>query len=93
MSEPAFLSIDQVGHASRAFVSGARGRLLSRGEREIRARRPDPTRAKYNATELWSSIVSAVAAALETRGCDEEHLALFGLPKDLLPPVVQNTWG
>ena len=65
MNEPAFLSIDQGGHASRAFVFDARGRLLARGEREIRARRPDPTRAEYEAAELWSSIAGAVAAALD----------------------------
>ncbi len=31
--------------------------------------------------------------ALETRDWDEELLALFGLPRDPLPPVVPNAWG
>ncbi|WP_293169651.1 FGGY family carbohydrate kinase [Oceanithermus sp.] len=31
--------------------------------------------------------------ALETRDWDDELLALFGLPRDPLPPVVPNVWG
>ncbi|WP_457631078.1 FGGY family carbohydrate kinase, partial [Oceanithermus sp.] len=59
-----YLVIDQGGHASRALAFDGRGRLLARAEREIRARRPDPTRAEYGAEPFWRSIAAALEEAL-----------------------------
>ncbi|XOB98589.1 FGGY family carbohydrate kinase [Deinococcota bacterium DY0809b] len=62
--EPAVLIVDQGGHASRAFVFDARGRLLAMAERPIRARKPDEVRAEYDGAELWRQVAAAVQKAL-----------------------------
>lgn len=63
-TEPAFLVVDQGGHASRAFVYDLRGRVLATASRPIRARRPDELRAEYDGDELWRQVSAAVTGAL-----------------------------
>jgi len=63
-NEPLYLSVDQGGHASRAFVFDARGRTLAAAARAIRARKPDDLRAEYDGAELWAQVAAAVDEAL-----------------------------
>ncbi len=63
-AENLFLAVDQGGHSSRALLFDGRGRQLYQAVRPIVPRRPDPTRAEYDAGELWISIAGAVAEIL-----------------------------
>lgn len=70
------LIVDQGGHASRALIFDARGRLLAQAERPIRAQKPDEVRAEYDGAELWRQVAAAVQQA---RAAAPVPLAAAGL--------------
>jgi glycerol kinase len=66
-----YLAIDQGGHASRALLYEADGRLVTAAERPIALRRPAPEHAEHDPDEVVASIRAAVAAVLREAGDPE----------------------
>lgn len=76
---PLFLALDQGGHASRALVFNARGRLVAAAERRIATRHPAANRVEHDPAALLASLRQAcqgVARQLGPRVADIHRAAL-----------------
>ncbi len=76
---PLFLALDQGGHASRARVFDARGRLLAAAERRIATRHPAANRVEHDPAALLASLRQAcqdVARQLGPRVADIRRAGL-----------------
>ena len=59
-----YLAIDQGGHASRALIFDGKGRVVAKGLREVRERRPRAGWVEQDPEELVVSIGEAVSEAI-----------------------------
>jgi glycerol kinase len=63
-----YLVIDQGGHASRALLFEADGRLIAAAEAAVSLQRPAPERAEHDPEELLASVRRAVGEVLRQAG-------------------------
>lgn len=70
---PLFLALDQGGHASRALVFNATGKLLAKAEKRIATRHPAANQVEHDPEALLASlrqVCTAVARQLGVRASD-----------------------
>ncbi|MDE2140399.1 MAG: glycerol kinase, partial [Gammaproteobacteria bacterium] len=65
---PLFLALDQGGHASRALVFNARGRLVAAAERRIATRHPAANRVEHDPAALLASLRQACQGVVRQLG-------------------------
>lgn len=68
MAGHCYLAVDQGGHASRALLFEADGRLIAAAEAAVALRRPAPDRAEHDPEELLASVRRAVGEVLRETG-------------------------
>lgn len=76
---PLVLTLDQGGHASRAVVFDARGRVVTAAERRVATRRYGRAKVEHSATAVLRSMREAATAAVSALGRNAEHLACAAL--------------
>ncbi len=74
-----FLTIDQGGHASRAFVFDAQGAVLAKASCTIKTDRPLPYWVEHDAEDLIASIQEAINQAVSQLGKNQDRLYAAGL--------------
>jgi glycerol kinase len=78
-TDPLYLCLDQGGHASRAQVYDAHGRLQAEAHREVRLSVQGDGRMEYDARELLDSVTACVESVLADLGGGRRHLCAAGL--------------
>ena len=78
MAGPCVLALDQGGHASRALVFDAAGRVLAKAERRIATRHEGKLKVEHSAAAVLRSLQDAAAEALAAlpRGVEVQAAAL-----------------
>jgi glycerol kinase len=73
------LAIDQGTTGSTALVMSTDGRTLGRFNREFTQHFPEPGWVEHDADEIWSSVVEAVAGALNAASVRGTDIAAIGI--------------
>lgn len=73
------LAIDQGTTGTTALVMGLDGTTLGRNNREFPQHFPEPGWVEHEPEEIWSSVVGAVAGALEASGVEGRDIAAIGI--------------
>ncbi len=74
-----FLAIDQGGHASRALIFDAQGKVLSKHFCDIATETPQPGWVEHDAEALVASVQMAMEGAVATLGSQKKDLVAAGL--------------
>ncbi|MCR4302322.1 MAG: FGGY family carbohydrate kinase [Sulfuricaulis sp.] len=74
-----YLCLDQGGHASRALVFDANGRVVARSVRDVHTQHPHAGWVEHDPEELVESIQAAAADAVHQLGAAAERLHRAGL--------------
>jgi len=74
-----FLAIDQGGHASRALIFDAQGKVLSKYFCDIATETPKPGWVEHDAEALATSVQTAIDRAVEESGEDKNRIVAAGL--------------
>jgi glycerol kinase len=93
------VAIDQGTTGSRALVFGPAGRLIASAYEEFPQYFPRPGRVEHDASEIWSSVVTTLAAAIDEAGIDGGDVGAVGITnqrettvlwdRDTLEPVAR----
>lgn len=76
---PLLLTLDQGGHASRALVFDAAGRIVAQAVEEIATRCPQPDWAEHDGEEIVASLYTVAARVLRALGADKNLVVAAGL--------------
>lgn len=79
MSEPLILAIDQGTTGTTACVVTRDGQTLGRASVEFAQHFPRPGWVEHEPLEIWESVLSAVAGALDSVPASRERLAAIGV--------------
>ncbi|MDE2914043.1 MAG: FGGY-family carbohydrate kinase [Paracoccaceae bacterium] len=71
MAVRSILAIDEGTTNSKAVLVSTRGEVLSRGACSVETRHPKPGWVEQDASQIWSSTVSAIAACLKSAPASE----------------------
>lgn len=74
-----YLAIDQGGHASRALVFDATGKIVSCAHVPVETLRPQPFWVEHDASALLQSVRTAISNALAALGNDARRVTAAGL--------------
>lgn len=76
---PAFLTLDQGSHASRAIVFDSQGATLAQASLDVATRREGELRVEHDADELAASVTHAMASAIGAVNPDRHEIQAAGL--------------
>ena len=76
---PLFLVLDQGGHASRALVFDANGKLLAAAQKQIATVHPGPSRVEHNPMALLTSVTHVCKSVMRQLGPRHKHIQAAGL--------------
>jgi glycerol kinase len=79
MATDLLLAIDQGTTGTTVLVMDESGRTLSRHTEEFRQHYPEPGWVEHDPDEIWRSVVTAAASALDKGGIDARRLAAIGI--------------
>ena len=80
MSEEKFvLAIDQGTTSSRAIIFNHSGEIVAVGQKEFTQIFPNPGWVEHNPVEIWESVRSVVASALQKAEINASHLVAVGI--------------
>ena len=82
------LAIDQGTTSSRSIVFNHSGEIVSVGQKEFTQIFPKPGWVEHNATEIWSSVLSVIAEALERGHIQPEQIEAIGITNQRETTVV-----
>ena len=74
-----FLALDQGGHASRALVFNAKGKLVAKAEKRIATRYPAANRVEHDPKALLASVRQACGAVARQLGARASDIRCAGL--------------
>ncbi len=76
---PLFLALDQGGHASRALVFDATGKLIASAQKNIATLHPGRGRVEHDPGALLTSVTRACNAVVRQLGARHAHIQTAGL--------------
>lgn len=82
------LAIDQGTTSTRAIIFQHSGKIVSVGQKEFQQIFPKPGWVEHNATEIWSSVLSVIAEALEKGHVKPEQIEAIGITNQRETTVV-----
>ena len=90
MLESYILSIDQGTTSSRAILFNKKGELVHSSQKEFKQYYPKPGWVEHNASEIWGTVLSVLAAALTESGIQQTQIAGIGITNQRETTVVWN---
>ncbi|HSJ38451.1 MAG TPA: glycerol kinase GlpK [Planococcus sp. (in: firmicutes)] len=84
------LSIDQGTTSSRAILFNKKGELVYSSQKEFKQFYPKPGWVEHNASEIWGTVLSVLAAALTESGIQQTQIAGIGITNQRETTVVWN---
>ncbi|TAA72479.1 glycerol kinase GlpK [Planococcus salinarum] len=88
--ESYILSIDQGTTSSRAILFNKKGEVVHSSQKEFKQYYPKPGWVEHNASEIWGSVLSVLAAALTESGIQQTQIAGIGITNQRETTVVWN---
>ena len=88
--ESYILSIDQGTTSSRAILFNKKGELVHSSQKEFKQSYPKPGWVEHNASEIWGTVLSVLAAALTESGIQQTQIAGIGITNQRETTVVWN---
>lgn len=88
MTEKFVLAIDQGTTSSRAIVFNHSGEIVAVGQQEFEQIFPNPGWVEHDATEIWQSVRSVVADALQKAEVNRDSLEAVGITNQRETAVV-----
>lgn len=84
------LSIDQGTTSSRAILFNKKGELVHSSQKEFKQFYPKPGWVEHNASEIWGTVLSVLAAVLTESGIQQTQIAGIGITNQRETTVVWN---
>ncbi|WP_019413758.1 glycerol kinase GlpK [Paenisporosarcina sp. TG20] len=84
------LSIDQGTTSSRAILFNQKGELVHTSQKEFKQYFPKPGWVEHNASEIWGSVLSVIAAVLSESGIQPSNIHGIGITNQRETTVVWN---
>lgn len=88
--ESYILSIDQGTTSSRAILFNKKGEVVHSSQKEFKQYYPKPGWVEHNASEIWGTVLSVLAAALTESGIQQTQIAGIGITNQRETTVVWN---
>ena len=88
--ESYILSIDQGTTSTRAILFNKKGELVHSSQKEFKQYYPKPGWVEHNASEIWGTVLSVLAAALTESGIQQTQIAGIGITNQRETTVVWN---
>lgn len=88
--ESYILSIDQGTTSTRAILFNKKGELVHSSQKEFKQYYPKPGWVEHNASEIWGSVLSVLAAALTESGIQQTQIAGIGITNQRETTVIWN---
>jgi len=79
MAKDLLLAIDQGTTGSTSLVMDPKGKTLGRKNVEFTQHFPQPGWVEHDAEDIWQSVITATAGALESAGVDGSSIAAIGV--------------
>lgn len=90
MTKKYILALDQGTTSSRAILFDEHGAIVHTAQQEFQQYFPHAGWVEHNAEEIWSSILSCIAAVLSEKGIDSNQIAGIGITNQRETTVVWN---
>ncbi|MEZ7171476.1 glycerol kinase GlpK [Sporosarcina sp. OR05] len=84
------LSIDQGTTSTRAILFDRQGKIVHTAQREFKQIFPQPGWVEHNASEIWGSVLSVIAAVLTESGNQPESIDGIGITNQRETTVIWN---
>lgn len=88
--ESYILSIDQGTTSTRAILFNKKGELVHSSQKEFKQYYPKPGWVEHNASEIWGTVLSVLAAVLTESGIQQTQIAGIGITNQRETTVVWN---
>ncbi|WP_085521505.1 glycerol kinase GlpK [Tuberibacillus sp. Marseille-P3662] len=88
MSEKYIMALDQGTTSSRAIIFNEQGETVATGQKEFQQFFPHPSWVEHDANEIWTSVLSVMAAALTNANLTADQIAGIGITNQRETTVV-----